>query len=201
MKRFFSKWGLATAFVTGSLVLGRGPRTAEAQSATTPAPAPNATVNPVQDQLPYGLSEVVKMQQAGVDKKTIIDYVNSTAVPYQLTAEQKAQLKATGLPDEVISAIVARGVLLQKEQEVPPPVTMVANGDWVYPDDAYYYPYWDGSYAWGWPYYYGPWIGGYYRYGYGYHGYGYHGYFGYHGGFGGGFRGGFRGGGHGGGHR
>jgi hypothetical protein len=202
MKMNFSNWRAALGSATVAAFSAVALNLNADQSPPTPAPAAPTVNSADSAQFPIGVADVVHQWHLGLKPAALISFVNDTAVPYKLTADQLAQLRATGLPPEVIQAIVLRGAQLEQQKEVPPPPPSVilayggagdvGYGAPYYPYDyAYYgYPFYD------WPYYFGPW------YGYGFYGHGYHGY-GYHGGhFGnGGFHGGFHGGGGGGGRR
>jgi hypothetical protein len=173
----------------------------------------------------YGVGEVLKMYQGGINKEIIINYINSTALPYRLSADGIIYLQSLGLPQEITKAMLQRDSQLQQQQPnqqfyqpqpmpgaMPPP----PNGATMVPPPADVatpstppptvtvvgsdYPVYDYGYPYyyaGWPYYYGPGIVGGWGWGWG------RGYGGFRGGWGGGFHGGFGGhaafGGHGGG--
>ena len=63
--------------------------TSTANASATPAPA-----------LPYGAREVVKMYQGGISKDMIVNYINSTSLPYHLTADGILYLQTLGVPQE-----------------------------------------------------------------------------------------------------
>jgi hypothetical protein len=169
--------------------------------------------------LPYGANEVLKLYKGGVSKDVIINYIDSTVMPYHLTADGIIYLQTVGVPQEITQAMILRdGQLRQQfsqqyyQQQMAaanaaataqgsaqvatpatpaPDATVVGGSD--YPN---YYDYgYPGYYGYGWPYYGWPLgFGG----GWGWGGYGGFrgGYGGFHGGYGG-FRGGvggFRGG-------
>jgi hypothetical protein len=169
------------------------------------------------------------MYQGGINKEIIINYINSTALPYRLTADGIIYLQTLGLPQEITKAMLQRDGQLQHQQgnqQYYPPQPMPGQGPMPPPDASMQgqqpvqvmapstpppdvtvvgpdYPPYDYGYPYyygGWPYYGGPVIVG------GWWGGGrWHDHDGFHGG--GGFRGGggfggghgFGGGGHGGG--
>jgi uncharacterized membrane protein YgcG len=169
--------------------------------------------------LPYDAQEVVKMYKGGISKDVILSYINSSTLPYQLSAANLAYLQSAGVPQDITQAMIQRGDDAREQQALQatmaqapvatngavtlptpgesvtpptPPPTVLAG-----PDYGYYYPDYDYDL-------YAPPIivGG--GWGWGYHGWhGGHGDWGHHGGgFGhSGFHGGFHGGGHGGGGR
>src|ERR1700679_4277470 len=53
----------------------------------TPAAAPAATVSPQAPALPYGVSEVLKMYQAGISKDVLVGYIENTVLPFHLNAD------------------------------------------------------------------------------------------------------------------
>ena len=227
MKRGSSTTRLALAAVSAATII-LAPCWSIA-SVQTPA-APGATVTPPAAQapaLPYGAGEVVKMYQNGISKDVLVNYINSTVLPYHLTADAIIYLHGLGVPQEVTQAMIQRDGQLQQQQfmqqsyqaqmagqsgaaAAQPPVVMPTTpapavtviGYSGYPYYDYGYPYYG---VYGWPLWYGGWgwewgwggRGWGWGHGYGHGGYG-HG-FG-HGGFGGVHGGGgFHGGGHGGG--
>src|ERR1700722_2040729 len=225
----------ATAIYLGvacSLALAQDTTTTNASAAPQPAasvvqsnpsgvfpPPGSSTVAPGAPQVPamnFGVSEVVKMYQGGINKDIIINYINSTALPYRLTADGIIYLQSLGMPQEITKAMLQRDSQLQQQPgnqplyqpqpmqgQVPPPNGAPAGPP---PVDVSTprpppttvtvvggsdYPVYDYGYPYyysGWPYYYGPVVvGGGWGWGRG----------GFRGGWGGGFHGG---GGFGGGH-
>jgi hypothetical protein len=175
--------------------------------------------------LPYGVSEVVKLYQGGIDKDVIVSYVNNSSLPYHLTADGILYLHSLGIPEDITKAITQRDGALQQQQAVQqqfyqqqpmPAVVQASNGmvatespgrvvtpstpppdiTVIGSDNGYDYPYYDyGDY--GPPLVVGGWGWG---YGWGHGGF-LGGYRGFHGGgaFGGSHAGGGFGGSHGGG--
>jgi hypothetical protein len=80
----------------------------------TPAPAAVSAPAPAAPTLPYGASEVVKMYQGGINKEVLIAYVDSSTMPFHLTADQIIYLQHLGLPQEVTAAMMHRDAELQK---------------------------------------------------------------------------------------
>ena len=66
--------------------------------------------------LPYGAGEVVKMYQGGINKDVIVNYVNSTALPYHLNADGIIYLQTLGMPQEITKAMIVRDGQLQQQQ-------------------------------------------------------------------------------------
>jgi hypothetical protein len=116
MKNYLSVFSIALAAT--AVWLGVPSSTASAQntstissSATTP-PAGSLTQGPA---LPYGAGEVVKMYQAGINKDIIVSYINSTALPYHLSADGIIYLQGLGMPQEVTQSMIQRDGQLQQQ--------------------------------------------------------------------------------------
>ncbi len=100
--------------------------TAPPPSATTAAPATAGSA------LPYGAAEVVKMYQGGIGKEILIGFVDSSTLPFHLSADNIIYLQHLGLPQEVTSAMMHRDAELQKsgmayQQMAPPSGAMPPN--------------------------------------------------------------------------
>jgi uncharacterized membrane protein YgcG len=157
MKKYSSEFRMAIAAITATaMCLGASYVVAQAQdtsnsnvttelSAVRVAqvnPANPSGVFPVQGgvgpgaqaaALPYGVGEVVKMYQGGISKDIIINYINSTALPYHLTADQIIYMQTLGMPQEITKAMILRDGQLQQQgmhqpypqnypqQPMPPP--------------------------------------------------------------------------------
>jgi hypothetical protein len=100
-------WSLAVAVGT----LSNSP------PATVPMPqtAPAATVNARSLALPLGVSEVVKMYQAGISKAIIVGYIENSVLPFHLTADGEIYLQRLGVPQEVMLALIHRDGELQRQ--------------------------------------------------------------------------------------
>jgi hypothetical protein len=176
MKRHFSavKTSLAVlaAMTCGLTGLAQG-------TTASPAAAPIVVNSPA---LPYGASEVVKLHQNGIDKDTIVKFIDSTALPYHLNADQIISLQKMGIPNDLTSAMIQRDGWLQQQaaqqqfyqqQSAPPPnygaepppaaeQSPVVTPTTPAPDVTVIgssYPAYDYGYDYGWPYYsgYGYW--------------------------------------------
>jgi len=137
MKKCPSIFRIAFAAGTVAAVCFAAPwSVASAQSAsTTNASAtqasPFATANPVgifpanpplaasAAQIPaltYGVGEVVKLYQGGIDKDIIVNYINNNALPYHLSADGILYLQTLGMPQEITTALIQRAGQLQQQQ-------------------------------------------------------------------------------------
>jgi len=221
MNARFSTTRQAIAGAAAALIFGATLPQAHAQnnSLTVNSPPAATATAPGAPALPYAASQVVKLYQGGVSKDVIVNFVQSSAYPYHLTADDIISLQKLGMPQEITQAMLQRDGQLQQQAAqqaammptYPPPSTQpgevagqspqvvmpttpapqvaVVGSDYPYYDYGYDYPYYGG-----WPtYIVGGW--GWYGPGWGWRwcGPGWRGGWGWRGGFGG-FRGGFRGG-------
>jgi hypothetical protein len=225
MKDRSSVFRMTLAAITATAVSIAEPWSiASAQNTPTPnnsAASPPAVSVAQTPALPYGVGEVVKMYQGGINKEVIVNYVNTTALSYHLNADGIIYLQTLGMPQEITKAMIQRdGQLLQQQQAsqqyyqqqpmpqampapygtvaAQPPMQVVtpttpAPAVTVIGSDYPVYDYGYPYYSYGGPCYYWPpvIIGG---WGWGW-GWGHGGFRGGYGGFHGGGFGGFRGGG------
>jgi hypothetical protein len=124
---------------------------------------------PVHGAWAFGLKDVVRMHQDGIEDSLIIEKIDHSGKNFDLDARDMRELKQAGVSDEVISA------MLQTEDREDESDSYYYDGYYAHPRvsvglgfGSYFGPYW--------PYY-----GGYGRYGhYRYHGYYAPRYYGYH---------------------
>lgn len=180
MKNRLSAFRLTLTAMTATAVCLASCSEARAQNSPPPnnnAPPPPAGVAGQAPALPRGVGEVVKMYQGGIDKDVIINYVNSTALPFHLNADGIIYLHSLGLPQEITKAMIVRDGQLQQQRQfnqpnyqqqpmpgaMPPPygatagqppvqvvtpTTPAPDVSGVYPDYGDY-----GDYGYGYPYY------------------------------------------------
>ena len=95
------------------LTLGRcGMLSTLAQDASTgaaPTPAAQSTATNQPSSLSSGVSEIVKMADAGVSADVIKVYVECSTTAYQLTDVDVVTLKKHNVPDEVVTLLLKRG--------------------------------------------------------------------------------------------
>jgi len=84
---------------------------------TTPPAAPAASVGASAPALAFGVSEVVKMYQGGINKDVLVGYIENTVLPFHLNADGIIYLKQLGMPQEVTSALIRRDGELQKQAD------------------------------------------------------------------------------------
>jgi hypothetical protein len=109
-----------TAIASAAVCVG----TARAQNSFTPnesaagaaqamPPGPRAGQAPA---LPYGAAEVMRMYQGGINKDVIVNYINSTSLPYHLNADSIIYLQTLGMPQEITKSMILRDGQLQQQQ-------------------------------------------------------------------------------------
>src|SRR5580693_2198871 len=146
MKRNQFEFRLALAAITATAIyLGASCGVARAQDTSNPTPPPAPTVaqaNPANPSgvfppatnppgsitytarpggtqgpgMDYGVGEVLKMYQGGIDKDIIVNYINSTTLPYHLTADQIIHMQTLGIPQEITKAMILRDGQLQAQR-------------------------------------------------------------------------------------
>jgi hypothetical protein len=173
------------AFTIGAVCLVGRWGTANAQNASTTnvgattTPAASTVQAPA---LPYGALEAVKMYQGGVSKDVIISYINSTSLPYHVSADGLLYLQSLGIPQEITKAMIQRDGRLQQQQAMQqyyqqqpnpapaqntngsmayqPPAQVIARAtpapDVAVPDANTGNDYPDYDYGYYWPDYFGP---------------------------------------------
>src|SRR6266536_2828401 len=98
------------------------PTVAETKESTPPVPAvaPPAKSSGLQKaepsaRLSFGVDEVVKMYQGGVEADVILNYVENSSVPYHLNAEEIVHLHDLGVPSPIITALIRHGAKVQQQ--------------------------------------------------------------------------------------
>ncbi len=87
------------------------------QSDPAQPPAEPARPNGVKKaaRLSFGVDEVVKMYQGGVETDVILNYVENSSVPYHLNAEEIVQLHDIGVPSPIVTALIRHGAKMQQQ--------------------------------------------------------------------------------------
>jgi hypothetical protein len=84
------------------------------QSAPPPAAAPGSQAKKAQWTFhTASATEIVKMQEAGVEKSIIQKYVESSSAPYRATSDDIIYLHQNKVPDELITQWIQRGTELR----------------------------------------------------------------------------------------
>ncbi len=98
------------------------PTVAETKESTPPVPsvAPPAKSSGLQKaepsaRLSFGVDEVVKMYQGGVEADVILNYVENSSVPYHLSAEEIVRLHDLGVPSPIVTALIRHGAKVQQQ--------------------------------------------------------------------------------------
>src|SRR5439155_8948873 len=134
MKRRTFSFLVTLAVITESLLIGVRSQAAE----TSGDPNPDAVVNetkqsdaakppvaPVQPtavtqaarrtKFSFGVDEVVKMYQRGVETDVIQNYIESSSVPYHPSAEEIVRLHDAGVPSQIVTTLIRHGAKVQRE--------------------------------------------------------------------------------------
>jgi len=133
MKNRPSVFQMACAAIAAAAVCLVAPWSANAQTPSTPPASPNTasgtvTITPSSSAtaanqgptLPYGVGEVVKMYQGGINKDVIVNYINNTSLAYHLSADGIIYLQSLGVPQEITKAMILRDGQLQQQGMRPP---------------------------------------------------------------------------------
>lgn len=116
--------------------------------------------------LPYGVSQILQLEQAKVGDETIIAYIQSSANSYHLSADQIIYLRQQGLSDAVLTAMLRQpGPGMAPMPSTPAPEVVPSTADVApvepYPEAAsaavyysepwYSVPYYSYYNCYGWP--------------------------------------------------
>ena len=93
---------------------------AQPAAAGEPAAEPSAKANGMKKaaqpaRLSFGVEEVVKMHQNGVEPDVILNYIENSSVPYHLSAEEVVRLHDIGVPSPVITTLIRHGAKVQQQ--------------------------------------------------------------------------------------
>jgi hypothetical protein len=100
---------------TDSLAAVASPQTVPAETPDPPAPPsdPPAKVSKAV-KLSYGLDEIAKMIEAGVDPEVVQAFIESSTIAYAPTAEDIVHLRELGAPSPVVAALIRHGGKLRE---------------------------------------------------------------------------------------
>lgn len=87
-----------------------------APAAQVPAAATSKAAAPAK--FSFGVEEVAKMHQNGVDADVIMNYIEHSSVPYHPSADEIVRLHGLGIPPQVITALIRHGAKVQQEAAV-----------------------------------------------------------------------------------
>jgi hypothetical protein len=71
-------------------------------------------------------SAVVKLAQAGVGTNVVIAYIDSSAAPFGMTAEEVVNYKASGVSPEVLTAMLRHDAQIVQHYLTNPPATVIS---------------------------------------------------------------------------
>jgi hypothetical protein len=75
-----------------------------------------ATQEPAPVKLSFGVDDIVKMVQRGVELEIVLTYIENSTIPYYLKAEEIVYLHDLGVPSTIVTALIRHGGNLRKEQ-------------------------------------------------------------------------------------
>ena len=64
----------------------------------------------------FGIPDIVRLVQGGVDQQVVLAYIKSSQVPFTLTSQQVLQMHTLGVSPDVIKAIIDRGIEVRTQQ-------------------------------------------------------------------------------------
>jgi hypothetical protein len=99
--------------VNATSVESKPSQTAEPIAAPIEQTQPKKASQPAK--LSFGVDEVVKMHQSGVEPDVVLNYVENSNVPYHLSAEEIVRLHDLGVPSPIITALIRHGAKVQQE--------------------------------------------------------------------------------------
>src|SRR2546425_3217522 len=127
-----------------------GPNVAlnQTQPAAAPSPKTNGTKKAAQPaRLSFGVDEVVKMYQGGVESDVILNYIENSSVPYHLSAEEVVQLHDIGVPSPIITTLIRHGAKVQQQANAASALIQQKATEEAKAASAYINPYSPAVYA------------------------------------------------------
>jgi len=92
------------------------PQPSAAAQLAAPSPKTNGINKATQPaRLSFGVDEVVKMYQGGVETDVVLNYIENSSVPYHLSAEEVVRLHDIGVPSPIISTLIRHGAKVQQQ--------------------------------------------------------------------------------------
>jgi hypothetical protein len=68
-----------------------------------------------QPKFSFGVDEIAKMSQGGVEPEVILNYIESSSVPYRPNADEVVRLHDLGVSPQVITALIRHGAKVQQQ--------------------------------------------------------------------------------------
>ena len=104
------KTGSISLITLCGALAGFSPNVLAGQTAETQtAGAASVTIRAKSADLSPGLTEVVKLQEAGVNESVVLTFVQNSPVAYRPTAEEIIKLHELGISSPIITAVLRRG--------------------------------------------------------------------------------------------
>src|SRR6266480_3945301 len=104
--------------LAATTLLVAAPETKQSDTANPPiAPGQPAAVTQAaqQPKFSFGVDDVTKMYQRGVETDVILNYIESSSVPYHPNAEEIVRLHDLGMPSQIITTLIRHGAKVQRE--------------------------------------------------------------------------------------
>jgi len=91
------------------------PSTSTAPAAAS-SPKANGSTKAVQPaKLSFGVDDVVKMYQSGIEADVILNYIENSSVPYHLSSEEIVHLHDIGVPSPIITTMIRHGAQVHQQ--------------------------------------------------------------------------------------
>jgi hypothetical protein len=119
---------------------------------TEPAAAPSPKTNGLKKatqpaRLSFGVDEVVKMYQGGVETDVVLNYIENSSVPYHLSAEEVVHLHDLGVPSQIITTLIRHGAKVQQQANAASAVIQQKAAEEAKAASVSYNPYSPSVYA------------------------------------------------------
>ena len=122
--------------------------TAPAEPPAAPSPKTNGMKKAAQAaKFSFGVDEVVKMHQGGVEADVILNYIENSSVPYHLNAEEVVRLHEIGVPSSILTTLIRHGAKVQQQANAASAVIQQKATEEAKAAAASYNPYSPAVYA------------------------------------------------------
>jgi len=91
------------------------PAAPESKQSVPSQPPAAANKAAPQTKFSFGVDEVAKMHENGVETDVILNYIENSNVPYHPNAEEIVRLHGLGVPSPIITAMIRHGAKVQQE--------------------------------------------------------------------------------------
>ncbi|HXT42131.1 MAG TPA: hypothetical protein VN887_19135 [Candidatus Angelobacter sp.] len=84
-------------------------------SSTTQGPQAGMKMAAPTSKFSFGVDEIAKMSQGGVETDVILNYIENSNVPYHPNADEVVRLHDLGVPPQIITALIRHGAKVQQQ--------------------------------------------------------------------------------------